>query len=194
MSPFQHPTLRSLFLLCGGALVGCAQPETCSTDTADSGIQVGTIDASCRCNEPSFDFGTGDSSFVPVSDGDDVTMIHGPQGGWHIWGSVRVSNTRDVVKIGFTAVDIESQKTVVDVTNQVALAMENDCTGTYTGMYGFIDVEELAVEELDTPPELLCLHDLELTMTLTDSGGRHMVEKRRVRAMPDQADTDICTP
>lgn len=184
-------TFRPLLTL--GLLVGCTPPETCSTDTADTGIQIGKISAECRCEDASFEFGSGDSSFQPISDGEDLTMIHGPQGGWHLWGSVRAANTRDVVKIRFTAVDVETQTTVVDVTNQVALAMESDCVGVYTGMYGFLDVDSLASGEADTPPELLCDHQLELSMTLTDSAGRHLVETRTVRAAPDEADIDLCS-
>ena len=189
-----HPPVE--LLLFTSVAFGCSTPvtETCATDTGDTGVQVGTIEESCRCEEPSFEFGTGSNKFKSLDNGDKVTMVHGPQGGWHIWGSVRAINTRNVVKIQFTAVDVESQTTVVDVTNQVALATESECTGTYTGMYGFLDVESLAEGELDTPPELLCYHELELTMTMTDTGGRELVETKLVQAAPDQSDLDLCDP
>ncbi len=34
--------------------------------------------------------GTGRFAFEPVRDGDDVPIIFGPQGGYHVWGSARV--------------------------------------------------------------------------------------------------------
>jgi hypothetical protein len=33
--------------------------------------------------------GTGENSFIALTDGDPVTIIHGPQGGYHIWGAIR---------------------------------------------------------------------------------------------------------
>jgi hypothetical protein len=38
---------------------------------------------------PELELGTGYDQFVAVADGDPVEIIHGLQGGYHIWGSVR---------------------------------------------------------------------------------------------------------
>jgi hypothetical protein len=38
---------------------------------------------------PELELGTGFDQFVAVADGDAVQIIHGLQGGYHIWGSVR---------------------------------------------------------------------------------------------------------
>jgi hypothetical protein len=38
---------------------------------------------------PELELGTGFADFVPVADGDAVPIIHGLQGGYHIWGSLR---------------------------------------------------------------------------------------------------------
>lgn len=35
--------------------------------------------------------GTGDEAFVPVADGDEITIVFGPQGGYHLVGSMRAS-------------------------------------------------------------------------------------------------------
>jgi hypothetical protein len=35
--------------------------------------------------------GTGEDAFVPVDDGDDITIVFGPQGGYHLTGSMRAS-------------------------------------------------------------------------------------------------------
>jgi hypothetical protein len=40
----------------------------------------------------SLELGTGDQRFITLNDGDPVPIIHGLQGGYHVWGSVRVSN------------------------------------------------------------------------------------------------------
>ena len=41
--------------------------------------------------EPSVQIGTGDSMFEPLVDGDEITVIQGPQDGYHVLGSVLVT-------------------------------------------------------------------------------------------------------
>lgn len=41
--------------------------------------------------EVAIELGTGEWRFEPVVDGQDVRMVHGAQGGWHIWTSVRAA-------------------------------------------------------------------------------------------------------
>ena len=36
------------------------------------------------------EIGTGDTGFLPLTDGEDAFIVFGPQGGWHIWTAVRV--------------------------------------------------------------------------------------------------------
>jgi len=184
--------LRILALCSLYVSTGCKSDDTCSPSSEDTGIQIGTIAEQCICEEPEFWMGSSTGEFIGLNEGDGVTMVYGPQGGWHIWGSIRTANTRDVIKIHFRIMDKETGVTVVDVTNQVALAMEDDCTGIYTGMYGFLDVLELTEGELDTPPELLCKHALEIHMTVTDSGGRMLEKTLDVIALPDDVDLDNC--
>ena len=42
--------------------------------------------------------GTGQSDFEPLADGADVVLVHGAQGGWHVWTAFRVRGAalRDV--------------------------------------------------------------------------------------------------
>lgn len=42
-------------------------------------------------DEPALELGTGTARFEPVVDGDELPMIRGAQGGWHVWASVRVT-------------------------------------------------------------------------------------------------------
>jgi hypothetical protein len=172
-------------------LTACTDGEICEI-SEDTGIQIGSINETCFCQEPSIAIGTGRASFEPLSNGDGIEMTYGPQGGWHIWGSIQATNTRDVIRVQFEAIDIESNETVVDVTHQVALAMENDCTGSYTGMYGFLKLDGLVSGELDTPPELICGHLLEIRMTVSDSGGRLITKTVETVTTPDPVDVENC--
>ncbi len=40
---------------------------------------------------PMIDLGTGEYSFEPLSDGDEIDIIYGPQGGFHLLGSARIA-------------------------------------------------------------------------------------------------------
>ncbi len=41
---------------------------------------------------PTADVGGGVDQFITLHDGDSVPIIHGLQGGYHVWGSVRAAN------------------------------------------------------------------------------------------------------
>jgi hypothetical protein len=166
-------------------------------DTApppDTGIQIGTIDPVCRCEDPTMTIGTGEFAWEDLHDDAPLTMVHGPQGGWHMLGSARVCGTRNVVTLHFTITHDESGTLVSDNTYRVALVNDpGGCCGHYPGMYGFLGVQELAEGELDTPPELLACAPVTLTMEATDSGGRQLVTTTSVTAVPDPADsTEPC--
>jgi hypothetical protein len=41
---------------------------------------------------PEVTLGTGTIEFEPLADGDTILVVQGPQGGFHVWGSVQVGN------------------------------------------------------------------------------------------------------
>ena len=45
--------------------------------------------AGCTPPEPAFELGTGELEFEALEDGDEILVIHGPQGGYHLLGSLR---------------------------------------------------------------------------------------------------------
>lgn len=61
------------------SLVGCPPPSE-----PDAGF-VGDA------GPPSLSVGTGESTFVPLVEGDALELVHGPQGGWHVIVSARMS-------------------------------------------------------------------------------------------------------
>lgn len=109
--------------------------------------------------------GTGERSFEPLAEGAEVVMVHGPQGGWHMLGSARLTGLGEVVRIHYTITDLDSGVVVSDNNYRVALLMEDDgVRGYYPGMYGYLDVAALESGELDTPPELLAGHRVRMRM------------------------------
>lgn len=66
-----------------GALWACGSPE--EPKIVDGGVilEDGGIG-------PLVEVGTGTDAFVPLQDADAIPIIAGPQGGYHLWTSVRV--------------------------------------------------------------------------------------------------------
>jgi hypothetical protein len=54
---------------------------------ADGGTDAGTSATA----PPPLEVGTGLSGFEPVSDGQSLEVIFGPQGGYHVWAAIRAS-------------------------------------------------------------------------------------------------------
>lgn len=70
-----------IFALCAGAACGT------TADAVDAGV-VPDVDAACAVGggaPPWLVLGTGGASFVELPNGTDMELIHGPQGGYHVW-------------------------------------------------------------------------------------------------------------
>jgi len=188
--------LIGLWTACSGSGSDDTSTSECNDTLEETGIQIGNIDPSCACLEPKLEPGSNEfpDDWTPISDGDEVVVVHGPQGGWHVWGSVKTQNTRNVVQVEIKIYDIPSGEIVADNGYHVALINEGTCAGSYPGMFAFINIDALIDEEagLDTPPELICYHPLRIEMTTSDSGGRSITEVVEVIAAPDPADIEDC--
>jgi hypothetical protein len=156
------------------------------TDTDDTG---GPVD--CKDLPPRVEVGTGETEFRPLLALEPVVMVHGPQGGWHMLGSVRVHNMDPIVEVHFTIHDEPSGVQISDNTYRVAVVQDRECTGYYPGMYGYLDVSALATGGITTPPGLLAGHPMLLTMAVTDYSGLTATEERRVVAQLDPIDMDM---
>jgi hypothetical protein len=156
------------FVACHG---GHKPPERDSGGGSEEGGEDGGTDGvSAPCDVPvQVEVGTGSSAFEPLAAGSAVTMVHGPQGGWHMLGSLRAVGFEYIVSVVYT---IEHVPSGVRVSNNVyrvgMLYDEPTCTGEYPGMYGYLSVTELVDGELDTPPELMADDPLRLCLAVDD--------------------------
>lgn len=166
-------------------LLACPGP---STDTADSG--------DCFDGEPVVAIGgtetheDGSQTWTEMDDGIEVTMVHGPQGGWHVLASARVWNSDPIVTILYTITVEESGAEVSHNNYRVQLVEDDACSGYYPGMYGYLDVTALAEGEADTPPELLADAALLLHMEITDESGHAASDDVHALAALDPADQE----
>lgn len=159
----------------------------CIFDDSDSA-------GACASEEPAVEVGQtmtddgGTQVFVAAEEGASSTIIHGPQGGWHILASARVTNTDPIVTIHYTVTVGDDGPIVSDNTYRVQLVEDGECAGYYPGMYGYLDVSALAVGDADTPPELLAGETLTLVMEVSDVNGRTAQDTLHVVATLDPAD------
>ncbi|MCK6525356.1 hypothetical protein L6R49_28455 [Myxococcota bacterium] len=147
----------------------------------------GREDTGCG-DEVTVEVGTGDEVYTPLSPGDPVTMVHGPQGGWHILGSARVQNSAEIVTLRYTIHTLDGGVLIADNTYRVLLVDEPPCGGSFPGMYAYLNVAALAEGDNDTPPELLADAPLRMRIEATDDAGASGVGEIEVIAALDPID------
>ena len=165
--------MRTLGLLVALSTACAGEPDPCA------GLEPFTLE-----------LGTGEERFETIEEGQPVMMVHGPQGGWHMLGSARLTNTPEKVDLHFLVTHVESGVVVADNTYKVRLDSTGECEGEFVGMYGYLTVFELMDGDDNTPPELLAYEELKLEMTATDSEGRITRDERTVLGEPDPMDLD----
>ncbi len=160
-------TLLLTFSACTG------RTDSGPPDTArDCDTSATALPEACACNDATVEVGGGESGFEGVDDGARVTMVHGPQGGWHVLAGARFANFNPIVTIHYTIALQPEGVLVSDNTYRVQMVQDAECTGFYPGMYGYLDVSGLAEGDQDTPPELLADREIWLAMEVTDTEGR----------------------
>ncbi len=119
----------------------------------------------CFDEEPSALAGTGVLTFEELQEGDTVFMVTGAQGGEHIYGSLRLWNTDEIVIVHYTITRNDDGSVISDQTYRVAMGSEAPCGHLYTGMYGYLGF---------TSDYTRSLKNVSVTLTLeaTDSEGR----------------------
>ena len=122
----------------------------------------------CWLQKPQVSIGTGEYVWEAIDELDPVVMVHGPQGGWHMLGSVQVINTQPIIEVDFTITEESTGMVVSSNHYRVAMIMEEECSGYYPGMYGYLNVIDLEVGDLDTPPELLADKIVTFEMSIND--------------------------
>jgi len=149
--------LPLLLLACSGG-----SDEGTGDTAVDSVVYTG-----CLADGIAVDPGTGSDSYVGIQDGDDIVMVHGPQGGWHIDVGGRVNHTEELVSIEATFTNLADGTLIAgdQVESRVALVNWDDtgCSGDFYGQRIFVDDINSNVGQDD----ICALDGAELEMTLT---------------------------
>ncbi|MCB9792457.1 MAG: hypothetical protein H6741_06980 [Alphaproteobacteria bacterium] len=155
-------------------LLGCADS---ASDTAPTPL------------EPALELGTGEIEWAPLVDGQDLNVIQGPQGGFHVLASVRVGG----VEAG-DGDDLGSPLNPTVVFSAIHDGEDITLTGEYTqGLDEIVgDVEGFTHELigrfliLDIPADdVLDGETLEMHVRFSDVNGVTLEDQTSVRCYPD---------
>ena len=84
----------------------------------------------CFSETATIELGGGELTFEPFSvPVPEVIMVHGPQGGWHILGSILTQNIRQIVELDFDIFHLATGSQISDNTYRLAMVMEDECSG-----------------------------------------------------------------
>ncbi len=143
-----HDVPRSWTLLALVALIACSggapqsSPPTPLPPTEPTPTPPATPPAVCA--EPLTIEWINETGGPPLSNGDAVTMAHGPQGGWHIAIQARIRGAAEDSVRGHAVVEVVSTgEQLAGDDNTFPLAMFDweaaTCTGTMSGMLAYLD-------------------------------------------------------
>jgi len=68
----------------------CLALSACGDDSSDGDAPDLSVPPDLAGAEPRVEIGTGVTTFIPITDGDDVELVNGPQGGWHVDVTLRL--------------------------------------------------------------------------------------------------------
>ncbi len=119
----------------------------------------------CFAEEPVARIGGGAVDFEELAAGDTIDMVTGSQGGEHIYGSLRLWNTDEIVVIHYTIARDDDGSLISDQTYRVAMVEDEACGHVYAGMYGYLGF---------TSDYTVALQGVQVTLRIdaTDSEGR----------------------
>lgn len=148
MAPFRKPStllwtllpIPCLVLACGGtattqqnAGAGGATATSSTTSAQGGSGGAGGQGGGSGCSDPvdpgAFEVGTGERCFERLSPGDTVSVISGPQGGYHVWASLLCPDCGPQPIVSYATRDVVSH---------TELSWENSAIGAPQGPAGRI--------------------------------------------------------
>jgi hypothetical protein len=108
----------------------------------DSAAETGGSDGPPPCT-PALEIGTGDVSFQALNPGDPVTIVYGPQGGWHVWTAGRVTGLGPTLRVLPGLTDLATGTPIAGLADTddttILLADFDGCSGSFAGQRAIID-------------------------------------------------------
>lgn len=167
---------------------------------ADSGSDTDLpLDPCGVAGLPVLEVGTGEDAFEALTEGQDLAMVHGAQGGWHLPVALRAVHVPQFVKLTYRVVDVLSGVTVTTsdpLALNVALVPETlgtwACRGEYPNLFAYLDFGPLGGTDTDQDPwTLLSGRTVRLEATLAAADGAPLAQdSATVVVRPDPCDAN----
>ncbi len=184
---FQAAVLRS-----GGASTELSEPVCATVQDPDP----------CLSSTTGLVLGTGVSSVVELVPEQDLSMVRGGQGGWHMPLAFLATNAPAVVTLEVDMFDLDAGGASVSFGNpqRISLPLQptpgaGTCDGQYTDIVAFLDFSQVGTSMSDY--QSVCGHRLQIDMVLREYvfgslGGPLARQTTVVVAQPDPIDGPPC--
>ncbi|MDB4928679.1 MAG: hypothetical protein JWM10_1163 [Myxococcaceae bacterium] len=117
MNPARRRLLPWLVSLLLGAGSGCSDAPPPSPDAA---VDAPRFDGAIIV-DPTLDLATGQSSWEALADGAPIELIHGPQGGYHLFARIREQGLGADVQVTFRVTPADGGAPLNDPTDRIRL-------------------------------------------------------------------------
>jgi len=137
------------------------------------------------------ELGTGESAHVPASEGDEVVMVHGPQGGWHVWLSFGLVNLGPDVVLDVTLEDLTRGEVMAELSYSLHVGEPTACRVELSGLFGFLPYDDPNTPESESPPDWRVCDRARICASVSDAEGeppRRAEGCVEVVLIPDPAD------
>lgn len=182
-------------------VAGCSGEEP--TDTGSTGSE-------CPDAPLAMAVGTGEIAYEPLADGDEATIVQGPQGGWHLWTAASLTGVGPQVSV-VTSITVVENGLVVAAPNDGASGHDGPkyldltvpgagtydagaCSGTFFGQQTRMD--DFVAPDGGTLLDVICALNnraLDFAFTVTDvDSGDTVSDSVQVIGRPDQTTADSC--
>jgi hypothetical protein len=146
--------------------------------------------------------GTGATAYEALADGASVTMVHGPQGGWHVETAAVVSASAQEVSVmpRITVPSLGDLQIAGEQQPQYLALADYDasvCEGRFWGVRAFIDEPDPAPDGVSRQEFICSLEgvELEFSVTVTDLAAGVTAESTvTVIAQLDPSDASLPAP
>lgn len=145
----------------------------------------------CTDAPPAVEVGNGYPNHVAFVDGAPITMVHGPQGGWHVWVSLALTNLESAVDIHVTITDTTRGDLLGDLNYSMQTGAPVACVGSLGGLLGFLPYDDPDTPEDETPPAYRACDVFEVCAEVTDAAGVVVSDCLWGVATPDPADGTV---
>lgn len=157
--------IATLLVLFGVGCAAAAAPDPLEPETA------------------ALEIGTGTWRFEPLEDGDEIPMVHGAQGGWHLWVAVRTNGME--ARIGRLEIELQpADESAPAQSTAIGISLDPpDAEGrmSYLGWPAILPNPSCAAGTMQR-----------IRATFTTSSGERASSERYVIAAPGERPPPVC--